>query len=184
MQVRHLHVVDLAVANRAEVDAVAVGRAVVEHRVDAIDLDGGDVQVDAGGDGARAGLEEAAARVGEEADHALADAEVPQGLRDEHVGALGQLDAVGAVVEELDAVIEAVDRGDLAGEVDDRPLLDREHARRAGLAGEVGEQAGAGPDVDDDVTRSHDLADRLAQAGRRGRRRRAGSRGSAAVRRR
>ena len=78
--------------------------------------------------------------------------------------ALGQLDAVGAVVEELDAVREAVDARDLAGEVDDRALLDREDARGARLAGEVGQQAGAGPDVDDDVTGTHDLVDRLAEA--------------------
>ena len=130
-------------------------RAVVQQRVEPVGLDGRDVQVDRARDDPRARLEQAAARVGDEADHALAEAEVPQRLGDRARRPLGQLDAVGEIVEELDAIGKAVAaRARARG----RPpaLLDREDARRARLAGEVGQQAGAGPDVDDDIARPHD----------------------------
>jgi hypothetical protein len=149
-------------AHDAHVDLVILGPA-VEPLVQLRHLNRCEPGLDGRRDYPTSIPQEPLACVAEEAEHSLAESEVPQRLGDEHVHGLLDSSPIGELVDEDDAVFDIVLPDHLARYLDGMTCLDGVHPPGACLAGKQGQHSRSSADVEDDVPWPDDLVNRPAE---------------------
>ena len=87
--------------------------------------------------------------------------QLPPDVRNDDVGALGQIDRTRRGFDEGDAIVAAIRPGERAREADDRIRFDGVDAPRARTTREQREDSGSGADIEDNRALANGLAERV-----------------------